>query len=146
MEIKEHIKSLNANYETISYKIMDRAVVIQIKSEQQGCACPDCGIISLATHSMYQREIKDLPVGGKETILLVETKKMFCKNNKCKTDIFIEKHPFVSPKGKKTERLIRKILDTAAKYSSLQATKILKSENITIGKSSICSMLKRNRG
>ena len=81
---------------------------------------------------------------GKKVILLVDTRKMRCMNPDCSHKTFSEKHPFVTAKSKKTNRLIQNILYTSSQLSSLNASKLLKSENITVCKSSICDLLKKN--
>lgn len=106
--------------------------------------CPFCGSKTSKVHSIYQREIQDLPMQGKKVILLVDTRKMRCMNLDCSHKTFSEKHPFVTAKSKKTNRLIQNILYTSSQLSSLNASKLLKSENITVCKSSICDLLKKN--
>ena len=58
-------------------------------------------------------------------------------NLDCSHKTFSEKHPFVAAKSKKTNRLIQNILYTSSQLSSLNASKLLKSENISVCKSSI---------
>ena len=79
----------------------------------------------------------------KKVILLVDTRKMRCMNPDCSHKTFSEKHPFVTAKSKKTNRLIQNILYTSSQLSSLNASKLLKSENISVCKSSICDLLKK---
>ena len=38
--------------------------------------CPFCGRKTPKVHSIYEREIQDLPMQGKKVILLVDTRKM----------------------------------------------------------------------
>ena len=64
-------------------------------------------------------------------------------NPDCSHKTFSEKHPFVTAKSKKTNRLIQNILYASSQLSSLNASKLLKSENITVCKSSICDLLKK---
>lgn len=95
-------------------------------------------------HSVYQREIQDLPLQDRQVILLVDTRKMFCKNPNCPHKTFSEEHPFAAVKTRKTNRLVNKIIHTSTQLSSLNASRLLKSENVSVGKSSICSMLKKD--
>ena len=140
----EFIKSLDPDYELVQYRIKDRAVIFQIQSNKEEFVCPFCGSKSVSVHSVYQREIQDLPMQDKQVILLVDTRKMFCKNPECPRKTFAEIHPFVAPRAKKTDRLIKKIIHTSTQLSSLNASRLLKSENVTACKSSICSLLKKN--
>ena len=140
----EFIKLLNPAYELIQYRIKENKVIFHIVSTRKELECPFCGSKTSKVHSVYQREIQDLPMQGKKVILLVDTRKMRCMNPECSHKTFSEKHPFVAVKSKKTDRLIQSILYTSSQLSSLNASKLLKSENISICKSSICDLLKKN--
>jgi transposase len=140
----EFIKLLDPNYELNDYRIKENVIVFKIYSTKEELECPYCGSRAKHIHSKYQREIQDLPIQDRQAILLVDTRKMFCVNPNCSHKTFSEKHPFVASKGKKTNRLIKNIIYTSTQLSSLSASKLLKSENITVCKSSICSLLKKN--
>lgn len=139
----EFIKLLNQDYELVQYRIKDKAVIFNIQSSKKELTCPFCGSKSIWVHSIYQREIQDLPIQDKQVILLVDTRKMFCKNPDCLHKTFAEIHPFAAPRAKKTERLAKNIIHTSTQLSSLNASGLLKGENITACKSSICSLLKK---
>ena len=140
----EFIKLLDPAYELIQYRIKEDKVIFHIASTITELECPFCGRKTSKVHSIYEREIQDLPMQGKKVILLVDTRKMRCMNPDCSHKTFSEKHPFVTAKSKKTNRLIQNILYTSSQLSSLNASKLLKSENITVCKSSICDLLKKN--
>ncbi len=53
----------------------------------------------------------------KQTILLLNRRKIFCLNKNCTHKTFTERFDFVAPNGKKTKRLIDKILITSTKLS-----------------------------
>ena len=117
---------------------------MEIQSTKKEVECPYCHILSTKIHSIYQREIQDIPLHDKQTILLLRTRKMFCSNSFCKHKTFAERFDFVCPQSKKTNRLIEKILMTSVKLSSISASSLLKKESIQICKSSICDMIKKN--
>ena len=68
---------------------------------------------------------------------------MFCDNPRCTFKTFSEPFDFVKPKGKKTNRLIEKILITSTKLSSVSAASLLKGGSVMVCKSSICGLLKK---
>lgn len=140
----EFIKLLDQDYELVQYRIKGKAVIFNIQSGKKELECPFCGSKSTWVHSIYQREIQDLPIQDKQVFLLVNTRKMFCNNPDCPHKTFAEIHPFAAPKARKTERLLKNIIHTSTQLSSLNASRLLKSENITACKSSICSLLKKN--
>lgn len=108
----EFIKLLDPAYELIQYRIKENKVIFHIASTITELECPFCGSKTSKVHSIYQREIQDLPMQGKKVILLVDTRKMRCMNPDCSYKTFSEKHPFVTAKSKKTNRLIQNILYT----------------------------------
>lgn len=63
---------------------------------------------------------------------------------KKKKKTFSEIHPFVQAKGKKTLRLERSIIYTAIQLSSVAASRTLRASNVSVCKSSICELLKKN--
>ncbi len=134
----EFIKLLNQDYELIQYRIKDKEVVFHIQSGKKKLACPFCGSKTMHVHLTYQREIQD-----KKVVLLADTRKFFCHNPDCSHKTFAERHSFAAPKAKKTDRLVKNIIHTSKQLGSLNASKLLKSGNITACKSSICSLLKK---
>ena len=142
--LAQQVKLLDPAYELIQYRIKEDKVIFHIASTITELECPFCGRKTSKVHSIYEREIQDLPMQGKKVILLVYTRKMRCMNLDCSHKTFSEKHPFVAAKSKKTNRLIQNILYTSSQLSSLNASKLLKSENISVCKSSICDLLKKN--
>ena len=140
----EFIKSLDQDYELVRYRIKEKEVVFHIKSSKKELACPFCGSKSMRVHSAYQREIQDLPIQDKQVILLVDTRKFFCHNQDCPHKTFAERHPFAVQRAKKTDRLIKNIIHTSTQLSSLNASRLLQSQNVIACKGSICSLLKKN--
>lgn len=135
------IKLLDNSLECTSCKIKNNQIILAIQSVKEKLNCPYCGCPSTRVHSVYEREIQD-----KQTILLLTTRKMFCDNLDCTFKTFSERFDFVNPKGKKTNRLIEKILVTSTKLSSVSASSLLKTGSVKACKSSICDLLKKNAG
>lgn len=65
--------------------------------------CPYCGSFSSRVHSIYPREFQDIPLHEKQTILLLDTRKMYCDNPEFTRKTFAERFDFVTPNGKKTK-------------------------------------------
>ena len=142
--MNELIRMLDEDYELYGYRLKGQNIIMEIGSTVKSLRCPYCGIISHKVHSRYQRDIQDLPIQGKHVVLLVTTRKMFCSNPGCQNKTFSERHPFVAVNGRKTIRLENSILGRSLDVSSINASKILASEGVTVSKSSICAMLKKN--
>lgn len=138
------IKLLDPDLECSKSKIKNDMIVLHVYSTKQKLMCPYCGSFSSRVHSTYQREIQDIPLHEKQTMLLLDTRKMYCDNPECTHKTFAERFDFVAPNGKKTKRLFEKILITSAKLSSVNASALLKSDSVKASKSSICDLLKKN--
>ena len=142
--MNEFIRELGEEYILDDYKVKKDIVVFHISSKCEELVCPYCGEKSNKVDSTYEREIQDLPMQNKKVILLVKTRKMFCHNSLCSKKTFSERHHFVERKGKKTRRLEKNIIYTSTQLSSVNASKVLKTSNIDVCKSSICELLKKN--
>lgn len=138
------IKLLDPDLECSKSKIKNDMIILHAYSTKPKLMCPYCGSFSSRVHSIYQREIQDIPLHEKQTILLLDTRKMYCDNSECTRKTFAERFDFVAPNGKKTKRLVEKILITSAKLSSVNASALLKSDSVKASKSSICDLLKKN--
>ena len=141
---QEIIKLLDPNLECIRCKLKKQQIVFEAQSIKEEVPCPYCGSLSSKVHSIYQREIQDIPLQDKQTIILLNTRKMFCVNPACDHKTFSERFDFIVPNGRKTKRLVDKILLTSAKLSSVSASTLLKANSVKICKSSICDLLKKN--
>ena len=137
------IKSLDSTLECVEVEINETQIIMEIESTRDVLECPYCGAASGKIHSKYQRRIQDLPVQGKQVMLVLNTRKIFCQNPECMHKTFSEKFDFVSSRGKKTKRLEERILITSIKLSSISASALLKKDGITISKSSICELVKK---
>ena len=112
---QEIIKLLDPDLECIRYKLKNQQVIFEVKSSREKVPCPYCGKVSSKIHSVYQREIQDIPIQDKQTIVLLNTRKMFCSNPACDHKTFSERFDFIAPRERKTKRLVDKILLVSAK-------------------------------
>ena len=101
----EFIKLLDPAYELIQYRIKEDKVIFHIASTIAELECPFCGRKTSKVHSIYEREIQDLPMQGKKVILLVDTRKNAMYESGLFHKTFSEKHPFVAAKSKKNEQV-----------------------------------------
>ena len=138
------IKLLDKDLECIDFKIKDTQIIMRVQSEKRESICPYCGRPSTRIHSRYEREIQDIPLQDKQTVLLLKVRKFFCDNPGCTHKTFTERFDFVKPSGKKTDRLIEKIVVASTKLSSVSAASVLKADSVKVCKSTINNLLKKN--
>ena len=141
----EIIKLLDKNSEYILHEIIQDTIYITVVSTKTEWICPHCGTPSSRVHSRYERRFQDLPIQGKKVIIILRNKKVFCDNPKCSATTFAEKFAFLSHKAKRTIRLENEVLRISSNCSSVAASQLLSTSTATIGKSTICSLLKKRR-
>lgn len=142
--MNEFVKSLDPALNYLTYEVHEHNIIITIESSQHEIVCPYCGKTSSRIHSIYQRKFQDLPLQDKQVTIILNNKKYFCDNQDCNHRTFAERFDFITPKSRKTNRLIGKILRLSTMVSSVSAAQILKSDMTIVSKSTICNLLKKN--
>lgn len=137
------IKLLDKNLEYIEHNIVEDTIRIYVKSINKYPCCPYCGAASNKVHSKYKRTFQDLPIQGLKTTIIIDNRKMFCKNNSCTYKTFSEKFDFINNKAKKTKRLEKEIINFSLNMNSISASKYLSRNLVNVGKSTICTLLKK---
>jgi len=141
----EFIKFLDKNLEYINHEIINDICYITVISNRKEVRCPYCGQMSEKVHSTYERTFQDLPIQGKKIIMMLKNRKMFCNNPDCTRTTFAERFKFLDNKAKKTKRLVDEIARLSLNCSSTAASEILKKNAVDVGKSTVCSILKKRR-
>ncbi|AOY77538.1 transposase family protein [Clostridium formicaceticum] len=142
--MNEFVKSLDPALNYLTHETHEHNIIIIVESSRHVIVCPYCGKTSSRVHSVYQREFQDLPLQDKQVTIILNNKKYFCDNQDCSHRTFAERFNFITPKSRKTNRLIGKILRLSAMVSSVSASQILKSDMTMVSKSTICNLLKKN--
>lgn len=137
------VKLLDENLEYIDHKMIEDTIYINVKSSKVEACCPECNTFSKRIHSRYQRRFQDLPISGKKTVIILNNRKFFCNNQDCNKKTFSEKFNFIEDKAKKTKRLEEEIVNLSKNMSSISASKLLRENIATVGKSTVCNILKK---
>ena len=109
--MEKFIKGLDKNLRYERDEIVGDTYYLYTASTKKKTECPYCGQSSSRVHSTYIRSFQDLPIQDKKVIIVIKNRKMFCDNPKCHKTTFAETFSFLPPKGKKSKRLIEKIID-----------------------------------
>ena len=139
----EFIKELDADLDYLEHEITADEVILYVASNRKSCRCPYCGHTSMRIHSRYEKSFQDLPIMGKKTKVIIKNRKFFCDNPDCTFTTFAERFDILEQNGKKTKRLIDKIIDISLNTSSVAASRTLKDGIAEVGKSTICNILKK---
>lgn len=127
----------------IEHEIIDQCIYIRVASRRTEMQCPYCGKLSAKIHSTYERSFQDLPIQGLKVVLILNSRKVFCRNPECSHTTFAERFGFLSGKSKKTKRLEAEIIRLSLNMSSVAAAEMLSQNVVSIGKSTICRLLKK---
>jgi transposase len=68
-------------------------VRIQVRATCAGACCPACGSWSGRVHSRYERRLADVAAGGQETLVHLQVRRFFCRNEACNAATFAEQVP-----------------------------------------------------
>lgn len=126
-----------------SNEFKDDKVVIQGQVRKKNACCPLCGKqSSRAPHSSYRRRLSDLEVSGKQLDLNIRVRKYFCTNLSCEKKIFSEDISELATRhSRKTNRVTRRIEDTAMEVSSTKASYLLGKQSIVVSPSTCVRLL-----
>lgn len=139
----EIVKMLDENLEYVNHEILGDTMYLYVESMHDEAICPYCGQTSLKVHSHYPRRFQDLPIQGKKVRIVLNNRKFFCNNVDCSHKTFAEGFSFLKRSATKTNRLQEEILNVSLNQSSVSASQYLRKSCCTVGKSTICSLLKK---
>ena len=141
--MRELVKLLDENFEYESHESSGGTLYIYVVSNRKEAACPNCGLPSDKVHSWYKRRFKDLPIQGMKVELVLNNRVLFCKNDDCPCRTFAETFDCLPRKAKRSRRLTEKIVNISLEVSSVTASEILRDGIADVGKSTVCSLLKK---
>ena len=89
-------------------RIDPRAIRVVVHGRRDHGRCPECGRVSHAVHSRYDRHPADLPVFGREARLSLRVRRFYCRTADCPRRTFTERLPgLLAPRGRRTRRLAK---------------------------------------
>jgi len=139
----EIIKMLDENLAYTSHAIQEGRIFIYVESNREEAICPYCNESSIWIHSHYPRKLQDLPMLGSKVTIIINNRKYFCRNQGCRHKTFAERFNFAKIRATKTNRLQEEILSIALNQSSVSAAKQLRKNTCDVGKSTICTLIKK---
>src|SRR4051795_1074359 len=99
---------------------------IAARSFLRGRRCPDCGRISRAVYSRYERHFADLPSLGRSVSVHLRVRRLYCRNTDCARQTFVERLPkLVAPFARGTDRLAAAQAQTGLALGGEASTRLL---------------------
>ncbi len=146
--MKEFIREFKDELHYIRYELKDGTYYIYCETKSKKFKHPEKDIITSSIKDTYNKTIDDLPFNNKPVKLIIKMKIYAFYNLTNERKYFTEKLNFLSEDNKtikRTKRLDKYILDTAATTSSNAAEKMLKKHGVNISDTTINRMiLKKN--
>jgi len=89
-------------------------VTFRVRAKGSDAACPACRHRSSRVHARYQRQLADLPLGGRPVRIIVHVRRFKCANPRCAQSTFSEQIPgLTTPFARRTPPLTGALADVA---------------------------------
>lgn len=143
--INEIIKELDENLTVLKIEKSDKTLYIKCEIKCGAVRCKYCGEESTTIHSIYYRNISDLPIQNYQVKLIVKVPKFFCHNEKCSHKTFAYPLGFAGRNSLRTQRLDEYIYKVGLKNSSVDARAQLSDSHVSISNNTILRIIKKNK-
>ncbi|MEV5540114.1 ISL3 family transposase [Saccharopolyspora shandongensis] len=77
-------------------------------------ACPGCGTLSERVHSRYQRRLSDTAISGREVLIRLRVRRLFCDNTECAKKTFAEMVPELAARYGRRTTVLERVLCAVA--------------------------------
>jgi transposase len=117
-------------------------VLLDVRSTQNGGACPLCNEVSFRINGYYTRTILDLPLLGHETWIKLRARKFLCSNVKCERKVFCERlsEYFLSRKTV-TNRVNEKLLKIGLLMGGNGGVRLCRLMNMPVSSSTLVRLI-----
>jgi transposase len=89
-------------------------VTFRVRARASDAACPGCRRRSARVHARYQRQLSDLPLGGRRVRIIVHGRRFKCANPRCAQSTFSEQLPgLTTPFARRTPPLTSALAEVA---------------------------------
>ncbi|MFF5036429.1 ISL3 family transposase [Nocardia salmonicida] len=76
--------------------------------------CPSCSAPSRRVHSRYRRQLADTSVTGREVVIMLRVRRLFCDNIDCGKKTFAEQVPWLAARHGRRTLLLQRVLGAVA--------------------------------
>ncbi|WP_308212899.1 transposase family protein [Nocardia otitidiscaviarum] len=76
--------------------------------------CPACARVSNRVHSRYERQLSDAAVAGREVLILLRVRRLFCDNSECSRRTFAESIPGLAQRYGRRTTVLERVLCAVA--------------------------------
>ncbi|MFQ6397566.1 transposase family protein [Nocardia sp. KC 131] len=76
--------------------------------------CPDCASQSWRVHSRYRRRLSDTAITGREVVIRLRVRRLFCDNSDCGRRTFAEQLPGLTARHSRRTAILQRLLCAVA--------------------------------
>ncbi|MFI2318916.1 transposase family protein [Nocardia beijingensis] len=85
-------------------------VRIDVATPDNHESCPDCSAPSQRVHNRYRRRLSDTAISGREVVISVRVRRLFCDNTDCGRGTFAEQFPQLAARYARRTRSLERVL------------------------------------
>ncbi|MFB9300356.1 ISL3 family transposase [Kibdelosporangium philippinense] len=90
------------------------AVRIEARTSGAPAACPDCRMVFGRVHSRYNRHLSDTATAGREVLIRLTVRRLFCDNPECSRTTFAEQVPELAARHARRTTILQRVLGAVA--------------------------------
>jgi transposase len=100
-------------------------VTFRVRAKAGDAACPGCRRRSARVHGRYQRQLADLPLGGRPVRVIVHVRRFKCANPRCAQSTFSEQVPgLTAPFARRTPTLTKALVKVAVSVAGRAGSRL----------------------
>ncbi|RDI63523.1 transposase IS204/IS1001/IS1096/IS1165 family protein [Nocardia pseudobrasiliensis] len=80
---------------------------LDVSTRDEPAVCPGCGLSSRRVHSRYQRRLSDTAITGREVLIRLRVRRLFCDNSDCGRGTFAEQIPQLAARHARRTKILQ---------------------------------------
>ncbi|MFI5719037.1 ISL3 family transposase [Nocardia sp. NPDC051750] len=89
-------------------------VNLDVSTRDEAAACPGCGMSSRRIHSRYRRRLSDTAITGREVLIRLRVRRLFCDNPECGRKTFAEQPSGLAVRYARRTTVLQRLLSAVA--------------------------------
>ena len=125
-------------------EVLDQGLVVRVRARTPptAVACPRCGQLSTRVHAYHQRQLSDLPVGGRGVIIELRVRRLICLTTSCPRRTFREQVPALAQRwARRTRQLTALVGDLAVILAGRAGAAVLSRLGVRISRTTVLRIL-----
>lgn len=95
-------------------RVVGSTVRIEAATRDEPAACPSCTTRSRRVHSRYRRRLSDTSITGREVVIELRVRRLFCDHSDCGKTTFAEQAPHLAARYGRRTLLLQRVLRAVA--------------------------------